>query len=113
MLYSLRREWRIAFVTSGREALDLLSQSEVDVLVTDLRMPEMSGLELLAKVASLHPQTVRIVLSGTADLEIAVRSATLAPCPSTRRRVFQVIAKSFDNFPQTFPLLLHGPNRVL
>lgn len=78
MLYPLRNEWRMAFVTSGREALELLEQSDYEVLVTDLRMPEMSGVELLAKVVSRHPQVVRMVLSGTADQEIAVRSATLA-----------------------------------
>jgi YesN/AraC family two-component response regulator len=78
MLYQMRHEWRMAFVRSGHEALELLSQSEYDVLVTDLRMPVMSGMELLAKVASLHPQVVRVVLSGTADQETALRSATLA-----------------------------------
>ncbi len=78
MLYSMRNEWRMAFVNSAREALELLDHIDFDVLVTDLRMPDMSGSELLAKVVSLHPQVVRIVLSGTADQEVAMRSATLA-----------------------------------
>ena len=92
MLYPMRNEWRMAFVTSGREALERLAQSEYDVLVTDLRMPEMSGLDLLAKVVSLYPQVVRMVLSGVADQEIAVRSATLAhqylvkPCDAATLR---------------------------
>ncbi len=92
MLYPLRGEWRMSFVSSGREALDLLAKSDFDVLVTDLRMPEISGLELLAKVAALHPQVVRMVLSGTADQEIVVRSATLAhqylvkPCDAVTLR---------------------------
>ena len=92
MLYPIRNEWRMAFVNSGREALELLDHSDYDVLVTDLRMPEMSGHELLARVASLHPQVVRMVLSGTADQEIALRSATLAhqylvkPCDATTLR---------------------------
>ena len=92
MLYPLRNEWRMAFATSGREALELLDQSEYDVLVTDLRMPEMSGVELLASVASRHPQVVRMVLSGVADQEVALRSATLAhqylvkPCDAATLR---------------------------
>lgn len=92
MLYPMRNEWRLAFVTSGREALELLGKAEYDVLVTDLRMPGMGGLELLAKVVRLHPQVVRIVLSGTADQEIVVRSATLAhqylvkPCDAATLR---------------------------
>lgn len=92
MLYPLRNEWRMAFVSSGGEALKLLAQSEYDVLVTDLRMPDMSGIELLGRVTNLHPQVVRIVLSGTADQEVAVRSATLAhqylvkPCDAATLR---------------------------
>jgi len=66
------------FATSGHEALSLLDQSEYDVLITDLQMPEMSGLELLGKVVNRHPQVVRMVLSSTADQEVAARSATLA-----------------------------------
>ncbi len=101
MLYRMRNEWRMDFVTSGSEALVLLGRSAYDVLITDLRMPEMSGLELLARVADLHPGVVRIVLSGIADQEVAVRSATLAhqylvkPCDAatlraTMRRAFSV-----------------------
>lgn len=92
MLYPLRHEWRMAFAAGGHEALELLDESEYDVLVTDLRMPEMSGLELLAQVASRYPQVVRMVLSGTADQEIVVRSATLAhqylvkPCDAATLR---------------------------
>jgi len=92
MLYPLRNEWRMAFATSGCAALDLLDKSDYDVLVTDLRMPDMSGLELLRQTASLHPQVVRMVLSGAADQEIVVRSATLAhqylvkPCDAATLR---------------------------
>ncbi len=78
MLYPLRGEWDMVFVDSGREALERMAQSEFDVLVTDVRMPEMSGIELLAEVVERHPQVVRIVLSGTADQEMTLRSVTLA-----------------------------------
>jgi len=47
MLYSLRNEWDMKFVTSGAEALQCLSESPFEVLVTDVRMPEMNGIELL------------------------------------------------------------------
>ena len=47
MLYSLRNEWDMKFVSSGAEALQCLSEAPFDVLVTDVRMPEMNGIELL------------------------------------------------------------------
>jgi len=92
MFYPLRNEWQMAFAAGGREALALLDQCDSDVLVTDLRMPEMSGLELLARVVNLHPRVVRIVLSGAPDQEVAVRSAALAhyclvkPCDAASLR---------------------------
>jgi HD-like signal output (HDOD) protein/ActR/RegA family two-component response regulator len=78
MLYPLRREWRMEFVGSGNEALKRLGESEFDVLVTDVRMPEMSGIELLAEVVERHPQIIRMVLSGTVDQDLTLRSAALA-----------------------------------
>jgi DNA-binding NtrC family response regulator len=52
------------FATSGKQALDLLEQHTVHVICTDMRMPEMNGLELLKIVKEKHPQVVRLVLSG-------------------------------------------------
>ncbi|MGA1996817.1 MAG: response regulator, partial [Bryobacteraceae bacterium] len=78
MLYPLRHEWTMAFACNGREALKLLSETAYDVLVTDLRMPEVDGIELLTEAIRSHPQLVRIVLSGTADHEMTLRSVALA-----------------------------------
>jgi HD-like signal output (HDOD) protein/ActR/RegA family two-component response regulator len=78
MLYPLRDRWHMVFAGSGREALQRLEESPYDILVTDARMPEMSGLELLAEVRKRFPQTIRIVLSGTAESEFTLRTATLA-----------------------------------
>ena len=92
MLYPLRAEWQMAFVSSGHEALRSLSEAEYDVLVTDVRMPGMSGIELLSEVVKRYPQVVRLVLSGTADQELTLRSVTLAhqylvkPCDAAKLR---------------------------
>jgi two-component system, NtrC family, response regulator HupR/HoxA len=56
--------YRLLFAESGKDALKLLAENEVHVLVTDMRMPEMNGLELLKQVKKQYPRTVRIVLSG-------------------------------------------------
>ncbi len=52
------------FAKSGKEALEILEQNEVHIIVTDMRMPEMSGLELLRAVKEKHPHIIRLVLSG-------------------------------------------------
>jgi response regulator RpfG family c-di-GMP phosphodiesterase len=57
---------------SGAAALDLLASHDVDVVVSDMRMPEMSGVAFLKQVAERFPQTIRILLTGYADVASAV-----------------------------------------
>jgi HD-like signal output (HDOD) protein len=64
MLRSERHSWTVRFAGSGREALDLLERESFDVVVSDLRMPEMNGAELLRLVMENRPDTLRIILSG-------------------------------------------------
>ncbi len=65
----LRREnYRILTAHSGSEALDILASNAVQVIVSDHRMPGMSGVELLSRVRDLYPDTARIILSGYADI---------------------------------------------
>lgn len=67
-LHPYRHEWEMVFVESGAEALRRLEAAPFDVLVTDMRMPGMSGSDLLQAVRQQYPQVVRIVLSGHTDL---------------------------------------------
>ncbi len=55
------------FVSSGREALDLLEHTPADVIVSDMRMPNMSGIEFLTQVAQSYPETIRLVLTGMSE----------------------------------------------
>jgi diguanylate cyclase (GGDEF)-like protein len=59
---------RVLVAQSGSEALKILDQEQVACLVTDQRMPEMSGTELLARVITRHPDPVRIVLTAYTDV---------------------------------------------
>ncbi len=66
----LRRDgYKILKATNAAAALGLLAQNTVGVILSDQRMPEMSGVEFLRRVKRLHPDTVRMVLSGYTDLK--------------------------------------------
>src|SRR5262249_34882778 len=74
MLRPMRQEWEVAFAESGPKALELLAAHAFDVVVSDMRMPGMSGAKLLTEVMHHHPQVVRILLSGYADNEVIYKS---------------------------------------
>ncbi|MDX2219359.1 MAG: response regulator [Burkholderiales bacterium] len=66
----LRRDgYRILTANGGQAALDLLANEKVDVIVSDQRMPNMTGVDFLRRVKELYPETVRIVLSGYTELQ--------------------------------------------
>jgi two-component system probable response regulator PhcQ len=72
---ALRREpYKVLTAGSAKEAFAVLAREEVDVVVSDERMPMMSGSELLAEVCRIYPDTVRIILTGQATLDAAVRA---------------------------------------
>ena len=75
---SMRHEWEMSFVESGAAALEHFAANDVDVLVTDMRMPGMDGAELLQSVKDRYPGTARIILSGHSDQEAIFRSTTSA-----------------------------------
>jgi DNA-binding NtrC family response regulator len=60
----LHEPYQTLFAKSGKEALEILQSKEVHVIVTDMRMPDMSGLQLLRTVKEEYPHIVRIVLSA-------------------------------------------------
>ena len=63
-----RDGYKVLTASTVREAFDLLAGNSVQVIVSDQRMPDMSGTEFLAKVRDLYPDTVRMILSGYTDL---------------------------------------------
>lgn len=59
--------YRILTATSATRALEILAQQDVQVIVSDQRMPQVSGTEFLSKVKAIYPTTIRIMLSGYSD----------------------------------------------
>lgn len=78
MLHSMRHEWEMEFVDGGEKALSLIREEPIDVLVTDMKMPGMDGIQLLTEVRKQFPQVIRIVLSGYSDYQMILMSVPLA-----------------------------------
>lgn len=82
--------YRILRAKSGPEGLALLARNEAGVVVSDQCMPEMSGVEFLTRVRELYPNTVRIVLSGFADLDTVTEAIN-------RGAIYKFLTKPWDN----------------
>jgi FixJ family two-component response regulator len=86
----LRRRYDVETATSGQAALELMAREpRAAVIISDMRMPGMSGDQLLAKASGLHPTTTRILLTGFSEVEAAIRAINqgqifrflIKPCP--------------------------------
>jgi HD-like signal output (HDOD) protein len=73
-LWSMRSDWDMQFVSSGKDALEALDRESFDAIISDMRMPQMDGVQLLDTVKEKHGQMVRIILSGQASKEAVLRS---------------------------------------
>jgi DNA-binding NtrC family response regulator len=63
-----RPDYRVVTAPSGAEALALLEQNDVALLISDQRMPEMTGIELMTKTVDIRPHMVKILLTGYTDV---------------------------------------------
>lgn len=68
----LRKEFELHTAESGQEALEILREHEVHVVMTDQRMPEMTGVELMGRVKNQFPETIRVVFTGYADTKAVI-----------------------------------------
>jgi DNA-binding NtrC family response regulator len=72
-----KRDVDITGVKSGEEALSALDQNQVDVVILDVRMPGMDGIEALKEIKRRHPLIEVIMLTGHASVEVAVQGMEL------------------------------------
>lgn len=85
-----RQQYRVFTAESGKAALDIIRRERIHVIVCDQRMPQMLGHELLRQVKELSPHTVRLLLTGYADMASIVHSIN-------EGEVFRFIHKPWDN----------------
>jgi DNA-binding NtrC family response regulator len=87
-----RTRWELVFAEGGRSALAELDRGEFDVVVSDMRMPDVDGVALLEAVRRESPGTVRLMMSGAVDFDGADVARGVAhelvgkPCPPARLR---------------------------
>lgn len=75
LTFSFRDDYEVLTASSARQALELLdAQAPVAVLLTDQRMPDMSGVELVSEVCKRHPRTVRMILTGFTNMDAIVQA---------------------------------------
>ena len=72
-----KRNLEVYSATSGQEALDFLSQSLCDVVVRDVKMPGMDGIETLRRIKEVAPLVEVIMLTGHANVEVAIKGMEL------------------------------------
>ena len=85
-----REDFEVFTATSGVEALELLKQHDVALLITDQRMPGMTGIELLKNTVSIRPRMVRIILTGYTDVDALVEAINCG-------QVYRYVAKPWSN----------------
>jgi len=78
MLRSVRQDWNVTLAESGKAALEIMEREEpFDMVVSDMQMPGMDGVEFLTQVMKRHPHTVRFGLSGHADAQTQLRAGNI------------------------------------
>ena len=72
--------YQITATTSQSEAIHLLESQEFTVIITDQRMPEMPGVQLVEHAKTVSPHTIRLILTGNADMQSVIEGSTTARC---------------------------------
>ncbi len=89
-LLELDTDYNVVTFTAPKEALEFLSSNHVDLVISDHEMPVMKGIAFLGKVKEINPNITRIILTGYADKESAIRAINEVG-------LFQYIEKPWDN----------------
>lgn len=115
MRIMFRRKFELYLASHGAQALDIVKEEDIDVIIADHRMPKMTGVEVLTAVRALSPRTVRILLTGYADLDAVEGSINESevfrfltkPCPPQQLRdTIELAAK----VAQEAPAVAAGPS---
>lgn len=86
---TFRIKHQVLTALSGDEALKILENNHIDIIITDQRMPEMTGVEFLEKVLEKYPDPMRILLTGYADMNAVVEAVN-------KGKIFHYVTKPWN-----------------
>ena len=86
---TFRKDYKIHTAINGNDALEIMRNNDVKLVITDQRMPEMTGIQLLEKIYPEFPDTIRMILTGFSDIEVIIEAINSG-------RVFRYITKPWD-----------------
>ncbi len=84
-----RIKYNVFIAEGGPDAIKILNEHEIHVIITDQRMPEMTGVEFLETILQDHPDPVRILLTGYADLNAVIDAIN-------KGKIFHYLSKPWD-----------------
>ena len=104
----LRKDYRVLTASGGQEALEILKHEMVSLIVTDQRMPGMTGTDLLRESLKTSPDAVRIILTGYTDTDALIEAINTS-------RVYKFVSKPWDpmQLKQTIEDALNDHHRQL
>jgi len=86
---TFRKDYRILTATNGNDALEVMRNNDVKLVITDQRMPEMTGIQFLEKLTPEFPDSIRMILTGFSDIEVIIEAINSG-------KVFRYITKPWD-----------------
>jgi len=86
---TFRREYNIYVAASGQRGLELMEQNEIHLVITDQRMPEMTGVEFLERVMKLYPECIRMIMTGFSDMDAIIQAIN-------KGNIYRYVAKPWN-----------------
>jgi len=86
---AFKRHYEVFTAVSGEEGLEILKENDIHIIITDQKMPKMTGIEFLEKVLPLYPDPIRMILTGFSDVEAIIRAINSG-------RVYRYITKPWN-----------------
>ncbi len=86
---AFRRDYKVHLAVSGKEGLQIMKKEDIHLVITDQRMPEMTGIEFLEKIMPDYPDCIRMILTGFSDVEAIIQAIN-------KGRVYRYITKPWN-----------------
>ena len=86
---TFRKEYKVHTATNGEDGIAIMRDNDIKLVITDQRMPEMTGIQFIEKIAPEYPDTIRMILTGFSDIGVIIEAINSG-------RVFRYITKPWD-----------------